>query len=77
MIGVKIVVLDVYSTNKRAIHVYERVGFKKTGRRPKFFYRNGKYIGDVIMTKEILEKPKTRKTQTSNQTSNAGTPQRS
>jgi RimJ/RimL family protein N-acetyltransferase len=51
--GLKIVFLNVFSTNKRAIHVYEKVGFKQTGRRPKFFFKNGKYIDDVIMAKEI------------------------
>ena len=51
--GLKMLTLSVFSTNKRAIHVYEKVGFKETGRRPKFFYKNGKYIDRVIMTKEI------------------------
>jgi len=51
--GLKIVFLNVFSTNKRAIHVYEKIGFKQTGRRPKFFFKNGKYIDDVIMAKEI------------------------
>jgi len=51
--GLKILTLSVFSTNKRAIHVYEKVGFKETGRRPKFFYRNGEYVDEIIMTKEI------------------------
>ncbi len=49
----KILTLSVFSTNKRAIHVYKKVGFKETGRRPEFFYKNGKYTDDVIMAKEI------------------------
>ncbi len=51
--GLKIVLLNVFSTNERAIHVYEKAGFKQTGRRPKFFFKNGKYIDDIIMAKEI------------------------
>jgi len=49
----KMVFLNVFSTNKRAIRVYEKVGFKQTGRRPKFFFKNGKYIDDIIMAREI------------------------
>jgi RimJ/RimL family protein N-acetyltransferase len=51
--GLTVLTLSVFSTNKRAIHVYEKVGFKETGRIPKFFYKNGKYIDRLIMTKEI------------------------
>ena len=51
--GLKIVLLNVFSTNERAIHVYEKAGFKQTGRRPKFFFKNGKYMDDIIMAKEI------------------------
>ncbi|MCW4020692.1 MAG: GNAT family N-acetyltransferase [Candidatus Bathyarchaeota archaeon] len=52
--GLKMLYLGVFSTNKRAYHVYTKVGFKETGRRPKRFFRNGKYIDDVIMTKELF-----------------------
>jgi len=51
--SLKIVILDVLARNKRAIHVYEKFGFKETGRRPRFFYKNGEYVDDIIMTKEI------------------------
>ena len=49
----KILTLEVYSTNKRAIHVYEKLGFKETGRIPKGLFRNEKYIDQVIMVKEL------------------------
>ena len=49
----KILSLTVFATNKRAIHVYEKVGFKETGRIPKGIFRNGKYIDRVMMTKEM------------------------
>ena len=51
--GLKMLNLSAFSTNKRAIHVYEKAGFKETGRRPKFFYKDGRYIDDIIMVKEI------------------------
>ncbi len=53
MMGLKILTLTVFATNKRAIHVYNKTGFKETGRIPKGIYRKGKYLDRVIMTKEI------------------------
>ena len=52
-IGLKMPYLGVFSANKMAYHVYKKVGFKETGRRPKAFYRDGKYIDDILMAKEI------------------------
>jgi len=51
VMDLKVLTLTVFATNKRAIHVYEKVGFKETGRIPKGIYRNGKYIDRIIMTK--------------------------
>lgn len=53
IMGLKVATLIAFSTNRRAIHVYEKVGFKETGRIPNGFYKNGSYIDRVIMTKEI------------------------
>jgi len=53
VMGLKILTLTVFATNKRAIHVYQKAGFKETGRIPKGIYRKGKYLDRVIMTKEI------------------------
>jgi ribosomal protein S18 acetylase RimI-like enzyme len=53
-IGLKVLVLSVFATNKRAIHVYEKVGFVQTGRVPKKHFREGKYIDEVAMAK-LLE----------------------
>ncbi len=52
-VGLKMLILNVFVNNNRARHVYEKVGFKEIGRIPKSFYKNGKYIDEVIMTKEI------------------------
>ena len=51
--GLKMLTLGVFSSNDRAIHVYNKVGFKETGRIPKEIYKDGKYIDHIIMTKEI------------------------
>ena len=55
--GLKTLYLWVLSTNPLAYHVYQKAGFRETGRKPRFFYRNGRYIDDIMMFKEIfLEK---------------------
>lgn len=52
--GLKILTLTAFASNKRAIHVYEKVGFTQTGLIPKKHLKQGKYIDEVIMTK-LLE----------------------
>jgi len=53
-VGLKILVLSVFATNERAIHVYEKVGFVQTGRVPKKHFREGKYVDEIAMAK-VLE----------------------
>jgi RimJ/RimL family protein N-acetyltransferase len=48
--GLKVLTLSVFESNKRAIHVYESVGFVQTGRIPRKFLREGEYVDEVIMT---------------------------
>jgi RimJ/RimL family protein N-acetyltransferase len=52
--GLKVLTLTVFATNKRAIHVYENVGFVRTGVIPKKHFKDGRYIDEIIMTK-LLE----------------------
>jgi RimJ/RimL family protein N-acetyltransferase len=51
--GLKILILDVYGTNKRARHVYEKVGFKEAGKIPKGIFKDGKYIDSIRMALEL------------------------
>jgi RimJ/RimL family protein N-acetyltransferase len=51
--GLKVLTLNVFATNKRAFHVYEKVGFVQTGRIPKKFFKDGEYIDEIIMTKML------------------------
>jgi RimJ/RimL family protein N-acetyltransferase len=51
--GLKMLTLSVFSSNKIAKHVYEKVGFRETGCIPNELYKNGKYIDHVIMVKEL------------------------
>jgi RimJ/RimL family protein N-acetyltransferase len=48
--SLKVLTLSAFDTNKRAIHVYEKVGFVQTGRIPRKFFREGQYVNEVIMT---------------------------
>jgi RimJ/RimL family protein N-acetyltransferase len=51
-IGLKVLKLCVFSSNLRAKHVYEKMGFRETGRIPKEIFKNGKYIDEILMTME-------------------------
>ncbi len=53
-IGLKVLTLSAYASNERAIHVYAKNGFVQTGFIPKKFFKEGKYVDEVIMTK-LLE----------------------
>jgi ribosomal protein S18 acetylase RimI-like enzyme len=48
--GLKVLTLSAFASNERAIHVYEKTGFVRTGRIPKKHFKGGRYIDDVIMT---------------------------
>lgn len=50
--GLRMVLLEAFAENKRALHVYEKMGFKKVGYLPKDVYHKGKYMDSVIMAKE-------------------------
>ena len=51
--GFKKVNLSVFSTNKTAMNLYKKFGFKKVGKKKKQFYLHGKYIDEIIMEKFI------------------------
>ncbi len=52
-IGVEVVDLEVFATNPRAIHTYEKVGYKITGKIPEALKYGGEYVDALIMTKRI------------------------
>ena len=51
--GLKTIQLEVFANNPRAIHVYEKTGFRQSGRVPKKMLRSGKFIDSIIMTREL------------------------
>lgn len=44
-----VVVLSVFATNRRAIHVYERVGFVRCGRVPGKHFHRGRFVDEFVM----------------------------
>ena len=52
--GLKVLTLTAFASNRRAIHVYEKIGFVQTGRVPKKHFKEGNYIDEIVMTK-LLE----------------------
>ncbi|HVF98546.1 MAG TPA: GNAT family N-acetyltransferase [Chloroflexia bacterium] len=47
--GITRIELHVYVQNAKAIHLYEKFGFKIEGRRTRPYYHNGNYIDDYVM----------------------------
>jgi RimJ/RimL family protein N-acetyltransferase len=53
IMGLKVLTLTAFANNARAIHVYEKVRFVQTGKIPNKFFKEGKYVDEVIMTKTL------------------------
>lgn len=52
-LGIKMVKLYVFNTNKTARRVYEKIGFRETGRIGRGVFHNGRYKDDIIMIKYL------------------------
>jgi len=53
--GYRIVILDVYADNLRAIHLYEKFGFVKAGTIPKYAYFEDRGFVDSITMYKFLQ----------------------
>jgi ribosomal protein S18 acetylase RimI-like enzyme len=51
--GLKTIELETFANNPRAIHVYEKVGFKQVGRIPKKIFRKDHFIDIIVMWMEL------------------------
>jgi RimJ/RimL family protein N-acetyltransferase len=52
-LGIEVIELEVFEANKRAIHVYEKLGYRITGRLPDAIKWGGAYMDGLIMVKKI------------------------
>jgi RimJ/RimL family protein N-acetyltransferase len=48
-VRLKLLTLNCFENNERALHTYEKVGFKKAGSIPGMLFYREKYIGEIIM----------------------------
>jgi RimJ/RimL family protein N-acetyltransferase len=53
--NLKILTMDVFASNTRAKHVYEKLGFCECGRIPGEIFKNGWYIDHITMVKVLDE----------------------
>jgi RimJ/RimL family protein N-acetyltransferase len=51
--GLKILILDVFATNGRARHVYDKIGFREVGKIPGALFKDGRYIDEIRMALEL------------------------
>ena len=51
--GLNILTLDTFASNKRALHLYRKIGYNVVGVIPRGFQRDSSYIDKVIMLKEL------------------------
>jgi RimJ/RimL family protein N-acetyltransferase len=54
-VGLKLLILSVFSTNERARYVYEKVGFRECGRIPQRIFKNDRYIDEIVMVKTLTK----------------------
>ena len=47
--------IEVFATNDRAKHVYEKLGYREVGAWPKVIKKDGTYIDGILMSKELSE----------------------
>ena len=52
-LGVEYITLEVYGINDRAIHVYEKMGYQRTGAYPSGIKYKGEYVDSVHMVKKM------------------------
>jgi RimJ/RimL family protein N-acetyltransferase len=52
-LGVTLMTLQLFASNERARHVYEKVGYREVGRIPRFNLKDEEYIDNIIMAKDL------------------------
>jgi RimJ/RimL family protein N-acetyltransferase len=52
--GFRLLTLTAFASNDRALHLYERVGFKRAGVIPASLQYRGQYIDEVVMYRELI-----------------------
>jgi len=53
--GLRLVKLMAFATNARALHVYQKAGFREVGRIPQAIFKYGRYFDEVVMVFELAQ----------------------
>jgi len=53
-LGLRLLVLGCFANNPRAIHVYEKLGFKRAGQIPGIYHYQGDYIGEELFYMHLV-----------------------
>lgn len=53
MPGIRLIALEVFATNRKAISLYQQLGFKTYGRLSQGLFYQGKYIDELFMYKKL------------------------
>lgn len=59
-LGIEIITLEVFASNSRARHLYEKLGYRVVGCVPNAILKDGVYIDNIIMAKELQNQKTTR-----------------
>ena len=51
--GLKSLQLEVFANNARAIHVYEKAGFRQVGKIPKKIHRDSRFFDIILMSAQV------------------------
>ena len=54
-LGIEIIALDVFASNARGRRLYEKMGYRVVGRVPRGILREGEYIDDILLTKDLKQ----------------------
>ncbi len=53
--GLRLLTIHCFENNPRALHVYEKLGFKRVGTIPGAIAYRGKYVGEVVLYLPLIE----------------------
>jgi|SRR5579862_5126529 len=52
-LGISLIDLGVFANNSRAIHLYEKVGFREVGRTPRKIARDDRFFDEILMVIQL------------------------
>ena len=56
IVGMRMIMLDCFSTNVPACNLYKKMGFKEVGRIPQALFHKGAYVDEIEMVLPLIER---------------------